>query len=667
MAGSPVSTFALPRPPRARRLSAWAHEAAILLLLLLALGLRVWQLDAVPPGLHYDEAFNGTQAREVLRGIQRPIFFIENYGEEPLHLYAEALLFALVGERAWAIRLTSAFMGVLLVAALYACARVFFPAARAAPLVAAFMGATLYWAINFSRIGIETNSLPFLLTLSAAALGKAYRSATRASMIGAGLLLGGTLYTYLASRLWPVAVFLWFIYLGLFHRRAIVARFPRWATLTIVALLVAAPLGLFFAKNPVAFAGRSGQVLTLETLGTNALQTAGMFLVTGDMDPRDNLPGRPALDPLLFILFVTGLIVALARWRSPLYALLVIWLIVMCLPSALTEFAPNLRRAIGAMPAAILLCALGGDWLMTALARRLGTEGGPLTVYKVAGTGLLGVALVISAFWSVSAYFGHWGTETGLYYSFDAGILNTARALAARPNDELIYISPDKGQHPTVEWALDGRPISSFDGRRALVLPPPGRAATYGIITYEDDRTLGELQQLRATRVLETIPDAEGKPYATLIRVEPRFGRGKPNAVHVGNLAALESVELSGAHARREESVRVTLTWLAERTADRDYTVFVHLVGPMNPATGSALWAQDDRQPGGGSYPTTQWQAGETIIETYTLKIPPDAPAARMTIEVGMYRLETNERLPLTQYGRPMSGDAFEVGAVTVE
>lgn len=110
-------TSVLPRVVR------WAILSVILWL---ALFLRVWQLDTLPPGLHYDEAFNGVMARDVLRGVQRPIFFTANFGEEPLHMYVEAGVFALLGESPWSIRLTSAFFGVLFVAAVYACARAFF-------------------------------------------------------------------------------------------------------------------------------------------------------------------------------------------------------------------------------------------------------------------------------------------------------------------------------------------------------------------------------------------------------------------------------------------------------------------------------------------------------------------------------------------------------------
>lgn len=631
----------------------------MILILWLALFLRVWQLDTLPPGLHYDEAFNGTMAREVLRGINRPIFFTPNFGEEPLHIYTEAILFAGLGESPWTIRLVSAIFGVIFVAAMYACARAFFPRADLLALVAAFIGATLYWAINFSRIGIETNGLPMLLTLSAAALAHAFRKMEWRWFIGAGFLIGATVYTYLASRLWLVAIFLWFLYLVAFHRETIRAQFSKWVVMGVVALLTLAPLILFFVLNPVAFTGRSGTVFTPEIFLTNVARTAGMFFFAGDIDPRDNLPGRPGLDIVLAIFFVLGLGISLARLRQPLYALLAIWFVVMCLPSALTEFAPNFRRAIGAMPAMILFCGLGVEWIWNRVSnvecRMSNFE------FRRVGQFLLLVALVTSAFWSARAYFVEWASGTGLFYSFDAGLLQVARALAARPANENLYLTPDYDEHYTVIWALDGRRISSFDGRRALVLPDSSRAASYGIITREDTLTAQSFAEHRVHATpREQFFALDGVPYATVYDFAAASSDALGDVTRAGDFGALHSPRVAPIS---DETIRVDLEWAALKPADKNYTVSVQLVGPVNPATGSPLWAQEDKQPAGGTYPTSDWRAGERILETFTLKIPRDVPPGEYSIQVNLYFLETGERVPLYQ----QNGARLEHDALTVE
>lgn len=86
----------------------------------------------------------------------------------------------------------------------------------------------------------------------------------------------------------------------------------------------------------------------------------------------------------------------------------------------------------------------------------------------------------------------------------------------------------------------------------------------------------------------------------------------------------------------------VTLFWRAETRQAMDYTVFVHL----RDATGTTV-AQHDGQPLGGDYPTSRWRPGEVVIDPHVVMLPTDLAVGEYTIWVGMYRLDTMERLPL--------------------
>jgi 4-amino-4-deoxy-L-arabinose transferase-like glycosyltransferase len=86
----------------------------------------------------------------------------------------------------------------------------------------------------------------------------------------------------------------------------------------------------------------------------------------------------------------------------------------------------------------------------------------------------------------------------------------------------------------------------------------------------------------------------------------------------------------------------VTLFWRANVRQTDDYTVFVHL----RDVTGRTV-AQQDGQPLGGDYPTSRWRPGEVVIDPRVVILPKDLPVGEYTIWVGMYRLDTMERLPL--------------------
>jgi hypothetical protein len=56
--------------------------------------------------------------------------------------------------------------------------------------------------------------------------------------------------------------------------------------------------------------------------------------------------------------------------------------------------------------------------------------------------------------------------------------------------------------------------------------------------------------------------------------------------------------------------------------------------------------AQGDGPPLKGDYPTSLWAAGETISDPHTVALPDDMPVDQYRLLVGMYRLDTMERLP---------------------
>ena len=142
------------------RLRAW--WLALAALTLLAVGLRLWQLDSAPAGLNVDEAAEGLMALEILRGA-RPVFFSSYTGQEAGYMYLVAAAIAALGQNALAVRLPAALAGVLLVPAVALLTR------RAygpwAALLAAGACCAAPWLQHMNRIGFRANLLPLALAL----------------------------------------------------------------------------------------------------------------------------------------------------------------------------------------------------------------------------------------------------------------------------------------------------------------------------------------------------------------------------------------------------------------------------------------------------------------------------------------------------------------------
>ena len=98
----------------------------LIFILLVAAFLRLWQLDTLPPGLHYDEAADTIIAQQIARGDSSPIFVAAYTGKEVLFFYWAAAWMKLIGPTVFAMRLAAALLGVLTVAATYRAVRELF-------------------------------------------------------------------------------------------------------------------------------------------------------------------------------------------------------------------------------------------------------------------------------------------------------------------------------------------------------------------------------------------------------------------------------------------------------------------------------------------------------------------------------------------------------------
>jgi 4-amino-4-deoxy-L-arabinose transferase-like glycosyltransferase len=691
-------------------------EAAILLLItLLAAVLRFYRLTEIPPGMHFDEGFKGVTGRALLEGAPPKLFFERDMGEEPIAMYLVAAALGVAGQEPWAVRLPSAVVGTLTVPLAWWLGRELFRLhdtgksrsrdsqgmRRSAPisptldesasfpgqvvgLGTAFVLAILYWHLSFSRIGMEPILVPFFATLAFAALARGLNSrrATGSRFLSfalAGLALGGSLYTYKAGYFVPVVAILFVAYAGVVDRGFLRRHGRGLLLMALVALLVALPIGLYFATHPANFLQRPASVALVgstppgegatqgywQALVDNIPRVLGMFFWRGDANPRSNLPGRPVLDPFLALLFLVGLGRALVAFRRPAFALPLIWLGVMVVPTLVTDYAPHFGRAIGATPAVALLCALGA-WSLWLGARSLGWRWlEPSTVI------LLALGLTFSGASTARAYFHTWERSPDLFYAYDVGLVEVAKYINTIPAGEDVYLTPTSSEHYTLEF-VTGRPFASFDGRAGLVLPPQKRAATILVLLREDETTLPAVQQMWPEgEIAWTLLDSYDRPYAAAYHLPAArsafSGPDHPVAATLGDAVQLLGYSLDGEAASPGDTLYLTLYWQALAPLDKDYTAFTHLLGEHNPATNGPLWAGHDGQPDAGHYPTTAWQPGQIILDVHPLPIPVDAPAGEYRLATGLYLLESMIRLPAADSaGNPLPGDAVLLGTVEI-
>jgi hypothetical protein len=99
-----------------------------------------------------------------------------------------------------------------------------------------------------------------------------------------------------------------------------------------------------------------------------------------------------------------------------------------------------------------------------------------------------------------------------------------------------------------------------------------------------------------------------------------------------GEFATLLGFDLADDRLAPGDAVEMTLYWRARAQTTASYTVSVQVFGEKE-----AIVAQADTMPGGGAFPMTNWQPGEVIVDSYTIRLPSDLPAGQYPIVLTMY------------------------------
>jgi hypothetical protein len=137
-----------------------------------------------------------------------------------------------------------------------------------------------------------------------------------------------------------------------------------------------------------------------------------------------------------------------------------------------------------------------------------------------------------------------------------------------------------------------------------------------------------------------------GVDFAWIYRAPPQVGQAR--AAGFGPAIRLLGFDQSG-ELRPGATVRFTLSWATSAPPLKDYWLFAHLLGP-----GGQRYGQLDLP-----YPTSQWAPGSFAASELPIALPPDAPAGRYQLLIGLYDQATGQRLELTSedQSQPPAGE----------
>jgi hypothetical protein len=254
-----------------------------------------------------------------------------------------------------------------------------------------------------------------------------------------------------------------------------------------------------------------------------------------------------------------------------------------------------------------------------------------------------------------------WAAWPNLDQIFHGDVVTVARYIRSLPEDASVYITPTQKYSASLLLALGGREAPrDFYGPTGLLPAGTPQQETWYIVMPEDTQTPG---------LLETIFPSGGWAADTdLFRAYHITAAEKcsPSQADAsgkfGSLITLCEHEEDSLIHRPGDTLEVRLTWQAHEAMDQSYTAFVHLLGPVNPDTDSPLWAQDDHEPGYGTFATDRWFQDELVTDVFHLPLPESIPAGEYILATGFYRLDTMTRLQRDDG----AGDVVELATITV-
>jgi hypothetical protein len=134
-----------------------------------------------------------------------------------------------------------------------------------------------------------------------------------------------------------------------------------------------------------------------------------------------------------------------------------------------------------------------------------------------------------------------------------------------------------------------------------------------------------------------------------------------PLDIQLGPDISLRGYQIVSQSVSPGQILSLSLHWQALAQPDRNYKVFVQLLNPEG-----QLVAQRDSQPLDGFRPTSTWRPGQEITDRYGLLIPATLPPGAYPLVIGMYDVETGQRLQVSGGGTQTGADRILLAEIKV-
>jgi hypothetical protein len=407
-----------------RRAEPYTRVELILLLLIMALGfvLQGYDVEHIPPGFHGDEGESGMEALKLLHGEVDSLISV-GWSDHPMMSFAwQAISMRIFGETVFGLRMASVIVGTLILVPFYLLTRLLFNKRTA--LIATFLLAVSHPFIAFNRLGLNINQTTLFEVSTFYFLLRGLRSRKWWDFAIGGLFMGAGLYGYFASRLVPFIVLGFLLCAAIADRRFVRTQWRGMAALWLAAILIFAPMILYFIQHPEHFMSRMDYAFIFTNrdwvekdypghswtavLLSQAGRVLPIFNYGKDLAWQYGYQGAMA-DFITSIFLVLGIGYALAKCHRPRFFFLHIWFwATLIVGGMLTITGPNMPRLVGMFPVVSIFAAVAMVKTWDLFAE---TWGNGRIARAVLGLLLL-VTLCAAAFLNYDTYFNRYLSTT---------------------------------------------------------------------------------------------------------------------------------------------------------------------------------------------------------------------------------------------------------------
>ena len=399
-----------------------------------------------------------------------------------------------------------------------------------------------------------------------------------------------------------------------------------------------------------------------------SLRTLGMFAFVGDPLPYYDVPDRPVFEPFGALLLLAGLLIALYRWRQPLYAFIILWFFVSLAPGMLSQPAPNYTRTLGVQTVLFAMVGLGVAEVVKRFSR----------TWVYAGLALVFVGNLI---WTTHDYFTLWPSIDTVRFWHQSGLKAVADEVQSDPaTSPVVVCLPDYLIDEREPWWIPAwrhmrfllnRPdvsVRYYNCADTLVLPEG--AARYAFPDANDDATLEQFpiyrQFLAPTPAAPsdriTLPDRLGvilKVDRSVTPLDRQLTLASYGQVFFENATKPTQVpiDLGGkinflgyTQSRAGSELTLTTYWRVIDQLPPQLSQFTHILN----APGGIV-TQADRL----MLTSQSLRAGDVVAQIHHLTLPEKLSAGSYRIAIGLYTQPDGKRLPVMDNGQPRGDRLF--------